>query len=51
MLKLPKSDFCKFQIIDEEGEHCKAFPDEIPTDVYWEPKEKECNNGIKFEKE
>ena len=40
--------------IEDENEQvmqCKAFPDGIPSEVMWEPEEKECNNGIKFEEE
>ena len=46
MLELPKCDLCK-RCYEEEYK-CEAFPDGIPSEVMWEPEEKECNNGIKF---
>lgn len=51
MLELPKCEFCKKYRYDEENqtETCEAFPNGIPIEMQWEPEEKECNNGIKFE--
>lgn len=46
MLTLPKCEFCKW--FHEESYTCEAFPEEIPKEKYWEPEEKECNNGIKI---
>lgn len=51
MLVLPKCELCKRYHIEEEREVCEAFPDGIPEEVMWEPEDKECNNGIKFEKD
>lgn len=49
MLVLPKCELCKKYKFEDGKETCEAFLDEIPEDVIWEPFEKECNNGIKFE--
>ena len=49
MLVLPKCELCKRYQIENNREICEAFPDGIPDHVMWEPYEKECNNGIKFE--
>lgn len=51
MLTLPKCEFCKKYIVGEEKDTCEAFPEGIPAEVMWEPEEKECNNGMKFEEE
>lgn len=50
---LPKCVFCKNFIDGEDGDGmvCEAFPKGIPDNVLWEPEEKECNNGIKFEED
>lgn len=43
---------CKNLIDDENKYRCKAFPDEIPSNVLFDEtiREKEnCNNGFKFE--
>ena len=48
---LPKCMLCD-NFIEDHDKHtmrCKAFPRGIPSTVIWEPYEKECNNGIKFE--
>lgn len=49
IMTLPRCEFCKW--FHEETYTCKAFPDEIPNDKLWGDDDKECNNGIKFEKE
>lgn len=51
MLELPKCEFCKKYKVREKKDVCEAFPSGIPESVMWEPEEKECNNGIKFEDE
>ena len=51
MLILPKCEFCKKYVIKEDIEICEAFPNGIPSEVMWDPEEKECNNGIKFEED
>lgn len=51
MLVLPKCEFCKRYVDNGEIEICEAFPDGIPSEVMWDPEEKECNNGIKFEED
>ena len=48
---LPKCMLCD-NFIEDHDKHtmrCKAFPRGIPSTIIWEPYEKECNNGIKFE--
>lgn len=52
-LTLPKCMLCDNFLEDENKQvmRCKAFPGGIPNGVIWEPEEKECNNGIKFEEE
>lgn len=51
-LRLPKCDFCKhLHMENTEVYCCDAFPDEIPLKAMIADKNKECNNGIKFEKE
>lgn len=49
MLVLPKCELCKRYQIENNREICEAFPDGIPDHVMWEPYEKECNDGVKFE--
>ena len=46
---LPKCDFCKW--CAEDDYTCKAFPNGIPAEVFFEPEDKECNNNIFFESE
>lgn len=52
-LSLPKCDFCKHYYDDEKYTKmcCEAFPKGIPLDVMGKPREEECANGIKFERE
>lgn len=50
--KLDKCTDCKHFFKDDlEHCRCKAFPDEIPDEVFWGNYEDECNNGIKFEED
>ena len=49
MLVLPKCELCKRYQSENNREICEAFPDGIPEHIMWEPYEKECNNGIRFE--
>ena len=51
MLELPKCELCKRYVDKGDIEVCEAFPDGIPGEVMWDPEEKECNNGIKFEED
>lgn len=51
MLTIPKCELCKRYKDDGEHETCEAFPDGIPESIIWEPEEKECNSGIKFEED
>ena len=47
MLELGKCDFCIH--CNNEDYSCKAFPNGIPTSVYWDWSAGECNNTISFE--
>lgn len=49
MLELPKCDLCR--LCYKEEYKCRAFPEGIPDHVMWDPFEKECNNGIRFEED
>ena len=51
-LKMQKCDFCRhFHMDNRERSCCDAFPEGIPINKMFEDEEKECNNGIKYEKE
>lgn len=46
---IPKCALCKWA--DENINTCKAFPNGIPNNIFWDSETNECNNGIFFEPE
>ena len=47
MIQLGKCDFCKH--CNDVDYICKAFPNGIPNNIYWDWDTAKCNNEIIFE--